>query len=121
MPNDLEQVEFVTDDRDKPEEERMSLRIFRGGNQDWYVAVAPVNEVAINGVRICTSGGAMTSHPGLTAAISDAYLAIHNAENGIATKAPPNRRDMEEELEAWRSKFPNLVFDGLSLQERYID
>lgn len=121
MPNELDQVEFVTDDRDKPEDERLSLRIFRGGNEDWYVAIAPINEVAINGVRVCTSGGASTSHPGLTTAIADAYTAIHNANNGIRGEMPPSRYELEDELQAWRNKFPSLQFDGLTIQDKYID
>ena len=118
MINEFEQAVFITDDRDKPLEEQLSLRIMHGGNGDWYVSIAPVNRVAVNGVRICTSGGASRTVPGLTAAISDAYTAIINAEQGNQTQIPESRRDMEEELAAWRSKFDNYVFDGLYLCEK---
>lgn len=117
MTEEFEEVVFVTDDRDKPEDERMSLRIIQGGNQDWYVSVAPMNEGAINGVRICTSGGAITSHPGLVSAIADAYTALHNAKHGIREHLP-SRQELNDELEAWRRKFPGYEFDGLSLREK---
>lgn len=118
MTSQLEQAVFITDDRDKPLEEKLSLRILQGGNGDWYVSIAPLNQVAINGVRISTSGGASISTPGLTAAIADAYAAIKNAEQGKQIKTHEDRRDMEEELAAWRSKFDNYVFDGLHLCEK---
>lgn len=117
MKDEFEQAVFVTDDRDKPLEEQLSLRIMQGGNGDWYVSIAPVDQVAINGVRISTSGGASTSTPGLTVAIADAYTAIMAAEHGSQLRTPENRRDMEEELAAWRSKFSNYEFDGLCLRE----
>ncbi|MCP0917827.1 hypothetical protein MUB04_14925 [Acinetobacter indicus] len=117
---DFKEVTFVTDDRDKSEEDRLSLRITQGGNGDWYLSIAPVNNVAINGVRICTSGGASSSHPGLTTAISDAYQAIYNAEHGIRDRLL-SRQEMEDELAAWREKFPDHVFDGLMLQKKTVD
>lgn len=118
MTDQIEQAVFTTDDRDKPLEDQLSLRILHGGNGDWYVAVAPVGRAAVNGVRICTSGGASKTHPGLTAAIAEAYNAIKNADQGLQVKQLASRREMEEELEAWRSKFPNLEFDGLQLCEK---
>lgn len=117
----FEEVVFVTDDRDKPDDERLSLRIIQGGNQDWYVSIAPEHEGAINGVRICTSGGASYTHPGLSAAISDAYTVLHNAKHGIRDNRPQSRAELLEEIEAWRSRFPNLEFDGLSLREKFQD
>ena len=72
----FEEVVFVTDDRDKPDDERLSLRIIQGGNQDWYVSITPEHEGSINGIRICTSGGASVTHPGLTSAIANAIHLI---------------------------------------------
>lgn len=119
--SEFEEVVFVTDDRDKPDEERLSLRVIQGGNQDWYVSIAPENKGAINGVRICTSGGASCSHPGLTSAISDVYTALHNAKHGIRDKQHQSRSELQEEIMAWRNQFPNLEFDGLFIREKYKD
>ena len=77
-----------------------------------------MGRAAINGIRICSSGGASKAHLGLTAAIAEAYTAIKNADLGLQVKQPASRREMEEELEAWRSKFPNFEFDGLQLCEK---
>jgi hypothetical protein len=121
MADQFEEVVFVTDDRDKPDDERLSLRIIQGGNQDWYVSIAPEKSVAINGVRICTSGGASVSHPGLVSAISDAYRALHNAKHGIRQKPAKSRVELEEELAAWRDQFPNYEFNGLMIREKFQD
>jgi hypothetical protein len=53
------------------------LMIFSGGNGDWYVAVTEPNVYPIKkSVRICTSGGASHSAPGLAVGIARAYRAI---------------------------------------------
>lgn len=106
---------YLTDDRDRPAEEQRALVIFPGGNGDWYVQVAPAHGRTTEGVRICTSGGAASSCPGLGLAIADAYRAMVAAERG--EPAPRARFEMEEEIAAWRRRFPNLVFSGYDLVE----
>lgn len=69
---------YVTDDRD--EMDRNELVIFQGGNGDWYVGVVEEGTAGLAGsgrwVRLCTSGGASSAKPGLTAAIAAAYRAL---------------------------------------------
>lgn len=109
----LERAVYITDDRDLPEEEQRTLVIFHGGNGDWYVQVAPLHGRTMEGVRLCTSGGASTHCPGLTTAIADAYRAIKAAERGDTPRATCS--ELEEELQAWRARFPKYRFDGLDL------
>lgn len=111
---------YLTDDRDLPVDQQRMLVIFQGGNGDWYVQVARAHGRAIEGVRICTSGGASTQCPGLGPAIADAYRAMHAAQNGTRLEYRPPRDDLESELRAWRERFPKLKFDGiLNIVESY--
>lgn len=72
-------LRYKTDDRDISSSE---LCIMKGGNGDWYVAVADgPDHYPTNGVRICTSGGAAVACPGLGLAISKAYNAMFTAQN----------------------------------------
>lgn len=71
------EVRYLTDDRD--EEVRHELVIMRGGNGDLYVSVVPEGKKAFEGVRICLSGGARASVPGLAMAIAKAFEAIATA------------------------------------------
>lgn len=76
--NFQEPVRYLTDDADI-DRHRNELRIFMGGNGDWYVSIAPEGEGDIGrGVRIVTSGSRV---PGLAVAIANAYRAIHAATN----------------------------------------
>lgn len=104
---------YQTDDRDKLLEDQLGLFITAGGNGDWYVGVSPASNpnATINAVRLCTSGGASTLAPGLTWAIADAYHAIQAANEKKEYKRTSNHED-EQELNAWRRKFPHLKFDG---------
>ena len=99
---------YLTDDRDLPEEDQRTLVIFPGGNGDWYVQVAPAHGRTSEGVRICTSGGAATACPGLGPAISEAYRAMRAAQNG-QNRPSRSRSDLEEEIEAWRARFPQFT------------
>ena len=109
-----ERVFYLTDDRDLPLEQQRSLVIFQGGNGDWYVQVGDHRGRAMDGVRLCTSGGAASAAPGLTAAIADAYRAVRDAgEPEAARQQVLSRQDMEAELQAWRARFPDLRFDEL--------
>jgi len=108
---------YLTDDRDLPEQDLRALVIFQGGNGDWYVQVTGKNGRSVEGVRLCTSGGASSNVPGLTVAIADAFHAIKAAENGDRTMKP-SYSDLELELAAWRSKFPNLEYDGFDILDR---
>ena len=76
----MEMLRYVTDDRDRPNDEQMALFIFQGGNGDWYVSVGQKDSYPCTGVRLCTSGGASSECPGLTAAIADAYRAIQKSQ-----------------------------------------
>lgn len=105
---------FQTDNRDLPIEEQMALTIIAGGNGDWYVSTHPVGQVSLHAVRICTSGGAVTNCPRLGIAISEAFTAIKNAEqNKPLREYEPTYNDLLEEVQAWRSKYPQQNFDGM--------
>lgn len=111
----MDKAIYLTDDRDLPEEDLRTLVIFPGGNGDWYVQVAPANGRSMDGVRICTSGGAATQCPGLGVAIAEAYRAIQAADKGDR-RPQPSRLELMDELSAWRSRFPNMKFNGLELE-----
>lgn len=100
---------YLTDDRDLPKEDLRTLVIFPGGNGDWYVQVAPHHGRAMEGVRICTSGGAASQCPGLGIAIAEAYRAMKSAERGERILVR-SRLELEEELSQWRSRFPDLEY-----------
>lgn len=100
---------YLTDDRDLPPEDQKSLVIFQGGNGDWYVQVGNKDGRAIEGVRLCTSGGASTACPGLTVAIAAAYRAME-AASAVGTTEAVNLADLQEEVLAWRFRFPNFKF-----------
>ena len=105
----FEKAIYLTDDRDLPKEDQRVLVIFPGGNGDWYVQVAPAHGRTTEGVRISTSGGASTNCPGLGIAIAEAYRAIQAAERG-ERKSVRSRMDLEDELAAWRERFPELQY-----------
>ncbi|CAN7387574.1 hypothetical protein [Variovorax sp. LjRoot178] len=107
---------YLTDDRDLPEEDLRTLVIFQGGNGDWYVQVAPRHGRTTEGVRLCTSGGASSHAPGLTVAIASAYRAILAAQRG--EPAPPSRMDLEDEVAAWRARFPQHHFEFGSIARK---
>ncbi len=113
----LDKALYLTDDRDLPVEDQRALVIFPGGNGDWYVQVAPAHGRTTEGVRICTSGGASTQCPGLGVAIADAYRAMQAAPRG-ERKPVPSRMDLEDELAAWRERFPELQYQFGDLVER---
>ncbi len=112
-----EKATYLTDDRDYPEDRQRTLVIIPGGNGDWYVQVAPAHGRTTEGVRICTSGGAQTNCPGLGVAIADAYRAMKAAERGECLAPAASRLELEEELAAWRSRFPNLQYRFGGLEE----
>lgn len=104
-----EKAIYLTDDRDLPEEDQRTLVIFHGGNGDWYVQVAPAHGRTMEGVRICTSGGASSRCPGLGVAIADAYRAMRAAQRGECVSVR-SRAELEEELAVWRSRFSDLTY-----------
>lgn len=77
------QAMYLTDDRDLPLEDQRALVIFPGGNGDWYVQVTPHHGRGMDGVRICTSGGASSACPGLPNAIAEAYRCMKAAADGV--------------------------------------
>lgn len=111
--SELVKAMYVTDDRDLPEDQQRAVVIFPGGNGDWYVQVAPKHGRTVEGVRICTSGGAATQCPGLGVAIAEAYRAMLAAQTGKHREHVASREELELELRAWRGKFPKLRFDGI--------
>ena len=107
---------YLSDDRDLPEDDLRTLVIFQGGNGDWYVQVAPRHGRTNEGVRLCTSGGASSHAPGLTVAIANAYRAILAAQRG--EPPPASRFDLEEEVGAWRARFPQHHFEFGSIARK---
>lgn len=76
MSDPIKEVRYLTDDRDD-KRHRNELVITQGGNGDWYVATVPEGQGTIGkGVRICTSGGAQFTAPGLGVAIANAFRAL---------------------------------------------
>ena len=110
--NEIAKAIYLTDDRDLLEEDLRALVIFHGGNGDWYVQVTPAHGRSVEGVRICTSGGASTNCPGLGPAIAEAFRAIMAAQNGNKYNPLPSREEMQAELNAWHQRFPDMKFDG---------
>jgi hypothetical protein len=109
---------YLTDDRDKPKDEQRHLVIAIGGNGDWYVGTSDHNGRDQQTVRICTSGGAASNCPGLGVAIADAYRAMAAGVNGEHRKHVPMRADLEDELAAWRRRFPKIEFNGFEWTEK---
>jgi hypothetical protein len=103
----IDKAMYLTDDRDLPDDEQRALVIFFGGNGDLYVQVAPKHGRTTEGVRICTSGGAATQCPGLGVAIAEAYRAMQAAQRGDKHRVT-SRSDLEDEVRAWRARFPQL-------------
>lgn len=114
----LEKMMYLTDDRDIREEDQRALVIFLGGNGDWYVQVAPKHGMTTEGVRICTSGGAATQCPGLGVAIAEAYRAMAAAKQGQQQDRPVPRGELEDELQAWRNRFPDFHYEFGHLSKR---
>ncbi len=108
---------YLTDDRDLPEDDQRALVIFPGGNGDWYVQVAPAHGRTTEGVRICTSGGASTQCPGLGVAIAEAYRAMQATQRG-ERRVVPSRMDLEDELSAWRARFPDFGYEFCEIVEK---
>ena len=107
-------LSYVTDDRDLPEAEQMALFIQQGGNGDWYVSTVPVGQRPMNGVRLCTSGGASSACPGLTVGIAAAYRAMAAAAAGERVNRP-SYIELEEEVRAWREHYPEQEFDDFGI------
>jgi hypothetical protein len=118
---DFESAMYLTDDRDLPDDEQRALVIYPGGNGDWYVQVTPKNGRALEGVRICTSGGAATSCPGLGVAVAEAYRAMLAAQAGQKLERVPSRTELELEVQAWREMFPKYQFNGILSIEKKCD
>ena len=104
-----EKAIYLTDDRDLPKDELRTLVIFPGGNGDWYVQVAPEHGRTMEGVRICTSGGAASQCPGLGVAIAEAYRSMMASQNGQREHVR-SRSDLEDELSAWHERFPEFDY-----------
>lgn len=113
-----EKAIYLTDDRDLAKEDLRTLVIFPGGNGDWYVQVAPDHGRTMDGVRICTSGGAATQCPGLGVAIADAYRAMQAAQRGERVSVR-SRQELEEELAVWRSQYPDWEYQFGELVSKY--
>ena len=105
-----DQAMYPTDDRDLPLEDQRALVIFPGGNGDWYVQVTPHHGRGMEGVRLCTSGGASSACPGLTNAIAEAYRCMKAAGDGQRREPRPSIVELEAEVSAWRNKYPGQRF-----------
>lgn len=70
--------------------EKKKIKIFQGGNGDYYLSVCPCNHNGGDTIRIETSGGASTRNPRLLKAISLLYLAVAEEEEAFdsAMKGP---------------------------------
>lgn len=112
-----DKVMYLTDDRDLPEDEQRALVMFWGGNGDLYVQVAPKHGRTMEGVRICTSGGASTQCPGLGVALAEAYRAMKAAQNGERHHVA-SRSELEDEVRAWRNRFPKLECQFGDIRQR---
>lgn len=108
------EARYLTDDRDLPPDELKELVIFQGGNGDYYVQIAPAGGRTMEGVRLCTSGGASFAAPGLTQGISMAYRAMVAAQNGDRLFDAPSYYDLEREVAAWRDRARKYEFDPRS-------
>lgn len=67
----VREVRYLTDDRDH--NRRLELCIGWGGNGDWYVVTVPEGEISLSAVRLCTSGGASSTVPGLVPLFAEAF------------------------------------------------
>ena len=85
-----EPVTFRSDDAD--EDPRYALTIYQANNGDWYVSVMPDGHRIGPNVRICTSGGASHSHPGLSNAIHKVYEAIEAGRDRQPRQQPEEPR-----------------------------
>lgn len=73
--NHREPVEFI--EASKPQfGEKKKIKLFQGGNGDFYLTVCPHNHNGGDTIRIETSGGASTRNPRLVQAINLLYLAM---------------------------------------------
>lgn len=113
MDNDMKAI-YITDDRDYPIEDQRALVISCGGNGDWYVQVTGINGRSMEGVRLCTSGGASTRVRGLTGAIAEAYRCMVAAQNNEQRKPymEESYDSLKNEVLAWRAKYPNITYRG---------
>ena len=57
----------------------MELVISIGGNGDWYVSIVPEGHHPTRGVRLCTSGGAIKTCPGLVKGIARAFHSLNDS------------------------------------------
>jgi hypothetical protein len=81
---EVREVRYLTDDRDLSR--RCELIIGWGNNGDWYIATAPEKEMGIGrAVRICTSGGASSSVPGLPTLIAQMFRLLKEAGGVVDT------------------------------------
>ena len=92
-------AEFITDDKDLYH--KATMVVSHSPNGDWYQCIKWKDRKGLNcaspSVRFCTSGGASTSHPGLTGAVAGQYHAI----NGVTPKVDI---EFKEELNSLLSK-----------------
>jgi len=73
--NHREPVEFI--EVSQPQlGEKKKIKLFQGGNGDFYLTVCPHNHNGGDTIRIETSGGASTRNPRLVQAINLLYLAM---------------------------------------------
>jgi hypothetical protein len=80
MPNHREPIEYI--EASKPDfGEKKKLKVFQGGNGDFYLTVCPYNHNSGDTIRIETSGGASTINPRLVNATNLMFLALQDTED----------------------------------------
>lgn len=114
LNSDPEVAVYRTDDHDLPLDQQAELRIALGGNGDWYISTSPIGTRSPLAVRVCTSGGASNKCPRLGLSIASAFHAIKDAESKTPMQnVKPTYQELEDELAAWRSQYPDMTFDGV--------
>jgi len=83
------EVEYV--EVSKPDfGEKKKIKMFKGGNGDFYLTVCPYNHNGGDTIRIETSGGASTINPRLMQSVNLMYLAIANKKDEFDSRIIKN-------------------------------
>lgn len=85
------------------------LKILLGGNQDWYVSASSTERKDFRGVRLCTSGGASDSLPGLVFGISEIYRMLLNPSSQEGSS--PAYASLYQEVMQWRNTYPERRYE----------
>lgn len=78
--NKPDEMVFISDDPETPRDQRLSLRISRDENDDWFVSIAPVNDVSTGSVRIRPIRKTEKRYPGFAKAIESAHKSLEDVQ-----------------------------------------